>query len=253
MPFILVILFFVTAALYASVGFGGGSTYNALLVLYGADYRILPAIALLCNIIVVSGGSFQSWRGGNLRLKRLFPFVVASVPAALAGGVIVVSKLVFVGVLGFSLLAAGLHLALDRGANADREARSFSPLIAAAVGGLIGFVSGLAGIGGGIFLAPVLYHMRWGKPKEIAGAASVFILVNSLSGLAGQLTKLHSIGEIELLAKYWMLFPSVLVGGFIGSRLSNTKLSSLMVKRLTALLILYVSARLLIRWAGMLE
>ena len=251
MPLYLIFLFFVTAALYASVGFGGGSTYNALLVLSGVDYRILPAIALTCNIIVVAGGTFAFSRSGNLRLGRIAPFLITSIPAAWAGGRIPVSEILFIGALGFSLLAAGLHLALDRNRDVDAEQKPAPAALAWIVGGFIGFLSGLVGIGGGIFLAPVLYLIRWGKPKEIAGACSVFILVNSLSGLTGQLMKLGDMEALAMISAYWMLFPAVLLGGQVGSRLANVGLSSLTIKRLTAALILYVSARLLLRWYGM--
>ena len=251
MPLVLVFLFFITAALYASVGFGGGSTYNALLVLSGADYRILPAIALTCNIIVVAGGTYAFTRAGQMRWRRLAPFLVTSVPAALIGGRIPISETVFIGALGFSLLAAGLHLALDRNRDVDSETRPLTPALAWGVGGAIGFLSGLVGIGGGIFLAPVLYLIHWGKPKEIAAACSIFILVNSVSGLMGQLLKLGELNALSLIGSYWVLFPAVLIGGQIGSRLANFGLSSLTIKRLTAVLILYVSARLLLRWYGL--
>ncbi len=251
MPVVLIFLFFVTAALYAAVGFGGGSTYNALLVLSGADYRILPAVALSCNIIVVTGGAFAFARAGNLKWRRIAPFLITSIPAAWAGGRIPVSETLFIGALGFSLLAAGLHLALDRNRDLDAEIKAPPAALAWAVGGGIGFLSGLVGIGGGIFLAPVLYLIRWGKPKEIAGACSLFILVNSLSGLTGQLMKLGDMQALSMMRDYWMVFPAVLIGGQIGSRLANVGLSSLTIKRLTAILILYVSARLLLRWYGM--
>ncbi|MCA8889597.1 MAG: sulfite exporter TauE/SafE family protein [Parvularculaceae bacterium] len=251
MPLFLIALFFITAALYASVGFGGGSTYNALLVLSGADYRILPAIALCCNIIVVAGGTYAFTQSGNLRLGRIAPFLITSIPAAWAGGRIPISETVFIGALGFSLLAAGLHLALDRNRDLDGGMKAAPAAIAWIVGGGIGFISGLVGIGGGIFLAPVLYLIRWGHPKEIAGACSVFILVNSISGLVGQLMKLGDGDALSMIGGYWMLFPAVLIGGQIGSRLANFGLSSLTIKRLTAILILYVSIRLLLRWYAM--
>jgi len=251
MPLVLIFLFFITAALYASVGFGGGSTYNALLVLSGADYRILPAIALTCNIIVVAGGTYAFTRAGAMRWRRLAPFLITSIPAAWAGGRIPVSETLFIGALGFSLLAAGLHLALDRNREVEAEAAPVPAALAWGVGGGIGFLSGLVGIGGGIFLAPVLYLIRWGKPKEIAAACSAFILVNSVSGLTGQIMKLDDLNTLSLMGNYWMLFPAVLIGGQIGSRLANFGLSSLTIKRLTAVLILYVSARLLLRWYGL--
>jgi len=245
---LLAFLFFVTALLYASVGFGGGSTYNALLILHGTDYRILPAIALICNIIVVAGGAWRFWRAGHLRWRALIPWFAASVPAAWIGGRLPVSETVFVGALGFSLLVAGAHLLLERDRAQPESIASTSPVPALLIGGGIGFLAGLVGIGGGIFLAPVLYFLRWGHPREIAGACSLFILVNSASGLTGQMMKLGDLGAAGAIADYWMLFPAVLIGGQIGSRLSSASLSPALIKRLTAVLILYVSMRLLARW-----
>lgn len=251
MPLGLIFLFFTTALLYASVGFGGGSTYNALLVLSGADYRILPTIALTCNIIVVAGGALAFARAGHLQLHRLAPWVIASVPAAWAGGRIPVSETVFIGVLGFSLLAAGLHLIFDRRTQTEQPPTTLPLIATVCASAVMGFVSGLVGIGGGIFLAPVLYLLRWGPPREIAGACSVFILINSIAGLAGQLTKLGDAQALALIDGYWLLFPAVLIGGQIGSQLANKKLNPTIIKRLTAVLILYVSIRLLWRWLAL--
>ncbi|MEO0983167.1 MAG: sulfite exporter TauE/SafE family protein [Pseudomonadota bacterium] len=247
-------LFFATALLYASVGFGGGSTYNALLVLNGTDYRVLPAIALICNMIVVSGGVWRFARAGYVSLQRLAPFLVASVPAAWIGGRIPISETLFVSLLGLSLLAAGTRLLFEQEPQSapDGVARSYHWGAAAAVGGAIGLLAGLVGIGGGIFLAPVLYFWRWGTPRQIAGAASVFILVNSAAGLAGQAAKLNELSLLPALSEYWPLFPAVLIGGQIGSYLGSERISPVWVKRLTAALILYVAVRLLYRWAGMM-
>jgi len=252
MTALLAALFFVTALLYAAVGFGGGSTYNALLVLHGADYRILPSIALICNIIVVSGGVWRFWRAGHLPVNRLLPWMAASVPGAWIGGRLSISETVFVGVLGFSLLVAGLRLAFETRLKIIKSQPRKAPMILNfAVGGSIGFVSGLAGIGGGIFLAPVLYFLRWGNPRAIAGACSLFILVNSLSGLAGQVMKLSELSLVTGLGDYWALFPAVLIGGQIGSRLGSVGLQANIIKGLTAVLILYVAARLLLRWSAL--
>lgn len=248
--------FLVTALLYASVGFGGGSTYNALLVMSGADHRVLPAIALVCNVIVVSGGVWRFSRTGDLSLRRLMPFLAASVPAAWMGGRIPVSETLFIGLLGGALLLSGVHLAFQKGAETEtREPVAQSRnhrLFAAGIGGAIGLLSGIVGIGGGIFLAPVLYLMRWGRPRQIAAASSLFILVNSLSGLAGQLMKLQDLALLSLAAPYWPLPIAVLIGGQAGSWLAGDKLDPGIIRRLTALLILYVAARLLWRWVGMI-
>ncbi|KCZ93372.1 sulfite exporter TauE/SafE family protein [Hyphomonas johnsonii] len=253
MPIVLAILFFITAMLYAAVGFGGGSTYNALLILNGTDYRILPSIALACNIIVVTGGVIRFWRAGHLALRRLAPFLVASIPAAWLGGRIPVSESLFTGILGGTLLISGLHLAFrsapKTGTNAVQQRPA--PLVGLGVGGSIGLLSGMVGIGGGIFLAPVLYFLKWGHPRQIAAACSFFILANSLSGLAGQAMKLQDAQVLTLTLPYWPLLLSVLVGGQIGSWLGSKRLQPSVVKKLTALLILYVAVRLLIRWGGL--
>ncbi len=252
----LITAFLITALFYASVGFGGGSTYNALLVMSGADYRILPSIALLCNVIVVCGGVYRFAGTGDLSARRLLPFLAASVPAAWIGGRIPVSETLFVGLLGGALLLSGIQLALQKnktqpGPPGGRELPN-GFLLCAAIGGPIGLLSGIVGIGGGIFLAPVLYFLHWGTPRQIAAACSLFILVNSPSGLAGQLTKLQDMAILSLAVPYWPLPIAVLVGGQIGSWLAGYKLNPQLIRRLTAILILYVAARLIYRWTGMI-
>lgn len=239
--------FFLTAALYAAVGFGGGSTYNALLVLHGTDYRILPAIALVCNILVVAGGVIRFHLAGQLAVRRLVPFLVTSIPAAWLGGRLPISETLFVNLLGAALLVSGLYLAFERPQEAlpEPDAPPSTGPTPYMIGGGIGLLSGLVGIGGGIFLAPVLYFMKWGTPRQIASASSLFILVNSISGLTGQMMKLQDTDILHLAAPYWVLFPLVVAGGQIGSWMASRKLQPQIVKRLTAILLFYVAARLL--------
>ena len=255
MPLLLAGFFFLTALLYAAVGFGGGSTYNALLVLSGTDYRILPLIALSCNIIVVTGGVIRFQRAGHLALRRLAPFLIASIPAAWIGGRIHVSEVIFVGLLGSALLVSGVHLAFQRTPDAVMAHEEHSTPVAAsfAVGGGIGLLSGLVGIGGGIFLAPLLYLMKWGTPRQIAAACSFFILANSISGLTGQAMKLQETDVLALAVPYWPALPAVLVGGQIGSWLASERLPTNLIKRLTAVLIIYVAVRLLLRWSSLAD
>ena len=249
--FVLALLFFITALLYASVGFGGGSTYNALLVLYGVDFRILPAIALVCNIIVVTGGVYRFNMDGHLRAHRLAPWLAASIPAAWIGGRLPVSEVFFIALLGFSLALAGLRLLTEKTTAPTAPVAPQSKWIAIPIGACLGLVSGISGIGGGIFLAPILHLLKWGDAKEIAGACSLFILVNSTSGLVGQLMKLDNTSLMGELLVYWPLFPAVLISGQIGSHLGATRLPKNWMKLLTALLILYVALRLLYRWSTM--
>jgi uncharacterized protein len=240
-------LFFLTALLYGAAGFGGGSTYNALLVLAGADYREVPVIALACNILVVTVGSWRFARSGHVEWRRIWPLFVLSIPFAWLGGRLVVAEIVFVGLLAASLLVAGLLMLWQPLWEKEAPARVRSRWLEPVAGGALGFLAGMVGIGGGIFLAPLLYMLRWGPPKAIAGTSAVFILANSLSGLAGQLAK-GSDGAA--LATYWPLFPAVLAGGLIGSTLGSGRLNPKYVRILTALLILYVAGRLAIRFYG---
>ncbi|RVT40842.1 sulfite exporter TauE/SafE family protein [Sphingobium algorifonticola] len=246
---VLALLFGLTAALYAAVGFGGGSTYNALLALWGVDYRILPAIALLCNIIVVTGGSIRFARAGLVPWRRLWPILMLSAPLAWLGGRTPISESLFTGLLGLSLLIAGLLLLFQperRDDLPDSQSRIVTPLIGAGVG----LLSGLVGIGGGIFLAPVMHLIGWARAKRIAACASVFILVNSIAGLAGQIMKIADpVLEAELLS-YWPLGLAVLIGGQLGSIIGIRLLPASLVRRVTAVLILYVAVRMLAKWAG---
>ena len=254
MPLGLAALFFITATLYAAVGFGGGSTYSALLVLNGTDFRILPAIALACNIVVVSGGVWRFSNAGQLPVRPLAPFIIASIPMAWFGGRLPVPETVFIGLLGGALLLSGVRLAFQRPLPVGNSAneQSTSPALACLIGGAIGLLSGIVGIGGGIFLAPILYFLNWGAPRKIAAACSLFILVNSLSGLTGQLMKLQDLSILQQVQPYWPLLLAVLIGGQIGSWLATRGLQPHLIKRLTAILILYVAARLLYRWTGLI-
>lgn len=252
---LLPLLFLITAVLYATVGFGGGSTYNALLVLAETDYRILPLLSLVCNLIVVSGGVFKFTRAGHLDPRRTLPWIMASVPMAWLGGYLPIPEKLFVGILGLSLLAAGFFVIFQHKNNRSRPknfSARYSRVLPFFVGGGLGFLAGITGIGGGIFLAPVLYLLRWGHARAIAGACSLFILVNSLAGIAGQMMKLGHLNEIYMpLADYWMLFPAVLIGGQLGSYMGAVRLNPDVIRILAALLMLYVAIKLLWRWWGM--
>ncbi|WP_417594761.1 sulfite exporter TauE/SafE family protein [Parasphingorhabdus sp.] len=245
---VLALLFAATATLYASVGFGGGSTYIALLALAALDYRALPVIALLCNIIVVTGGTIRFQLRGLIDWSKIWPILLLSVPAAWLGGRMVLEQDSFMLLLGISLAAAGVLLIIEpfiRRARAIGGQWTGHQLFAPAIGTAIGFLSGTVGIGGGIFLAPILLLTRWADSRRIAATASVFILVNSIAGLGGQLMKSGLSSGGEAILAYWPLFLGVLLGGQVGSILASKALPEIWIRRLTALLILYVAARIL--------
>jgi len=245
---VLAVAFAITAALYASVGFAGGSTYNALLALAGVDYRVFPLVALACNLIVATGGTIRFARAGLVPWRRLVPLLALSVPAAWIGGMLPLSKQLFLWLLGASLLvASGLLLVHPEREQEERRVG----WVGVAAAGPIGLLSGVVGVGGGIFLAPLLHLTGWDRAKRVAAAASVFILANSIAGIGGQLTKIAGRPDLAQAAlSYWPLGLAVLVGGHAGSRLGVELLSPIWLRRLTGLLILYVAARLLFQAAS---
>ena len=240
---ILSILFIITATLYSSVGFGGGSTYLAFLLLWGVPYFIFPIIALSCNIIVVSGNCFNYIRAGNLNLKLLIPYLIASIPFAYIGGSLPIEKRLFEILLFLVLAVAGLLLLFKFKLYDDDEGnyKKVPITVSIIIGSLLGFISGIVGIGGGIFLSPILFLIRAGKPKHIITAASLFILINSLSGIIGQLTKNVVLIEIS---NYWFLLLAVLVGGQLGNFLNLKMLPTRILALVTAVLVLFVAVRM---------
>ena len=236
-------LFLVTAILYSSVGFGGGSTYLALLLIWGIPYFIFPVIALFCNIIVVSGNCFNYIRAGNLNLRLLIPYLLGSVPMAFIGGSLPVEKKFFEILLFLVLLTAGSLLLINFKSYKEEEERykKIPNLISILIGGILGFISGVVGIGGGIFLSPILFLIKAGKSKQIVTTASLFILLNSFSGIIGQLTKNDVLLEVQ---NYWYLFAAVFIGGQIGNFLNLKIFSTYMLALITALLVIFVAIRL---------
>jgi uncharacterized membrane protein YfcA len=241
--FILSFLFFLTAILYSSVGFGGGSTYLALLLIWGIPYQIFPVIALCCNIIVVSGNCFNYARSGSINIKLLIPYLISSIPLAFIGGSLQLDKNFFEILLFIVLSLAGLSLLLKFKSFDDTSDinKNIPKVIAFVIGGSIGFISGVVGIGGGIFLSPILLLIKAGRAKDIATTASIFILINSIAGLFGQSTKGFIFNEIY---NYWPLFLLVLIGGQLGNFLNIKILPARIMALLTAGLVIFVSVRM---------
>ena len=240
---ILSAFFFITAILYSSVGFGGGSTYLALMLIWDIPFYIFPVIALFCNIVVVSGNSINYIKSGNLNLKFLIPYLVGSIPFSFIGASILIDKELFEILLFFVLVVAGISLLIEsKSFNIDQiKTKQIPKLLSISIGSLIGFVSGIVGIGGGIFLSPFLFLMKAGYPRHIATTASLFILINSIFGIAGQLTKDIVLDEFLY---YWPLFLAVLIGGQIGNFVNIKFLSNKTLALITSLLVIFVAIRM---------
>jgi uncharacterized protein len=239
----LVPLFFITGLVYSMAGFGGGSTYLALLVLFDVPHDSVRSIALICNLAVVSFGAWQFARAGHLRLDKVLPFLLTSIPMAYWGGTLNISKFAFTLLLGISLAVAASRM-LWMGKSVEPQTairRHIIWTVGLPLGALLGFLAGVVGIGGGIYLAPVLLLLGWADAKQTAAAASFFILVNSLAGLAGQASKGFSFDSSFVI----QLLIAAALGGQIGSRLGALSLPKIAVQRVSGLLILLVSCRLL--------
>ena len=240
---LLAILFLITSILYSSVGFGGGSTYLALLLIWGIPYFIFPVIALSCNILVVSGNCFNYIRAGNLNLKLLIPYLIGSIPMAYIGGSLPIEKRLFEILLFLVLAVAGVLLLFNFKSYDDKEEsyQKIPSLVSILIGAVLGFISGVVGIGGGIFLSPILFLIKAGRPKHIVTTASLFILINSISGIIGQLTKNIVLTGV---VNYWYLLAVVLIGGQVGNFLNLKIFTTRILALVTAFLVLFVTIRM---------
>ena len=250
---LLAALFFLIALLYSSVGFGGGSSYIALLSLFVHDFLQIKTTALLCNLVVVAGGSFLFAKNGYFDRKRFLSVAACSVPAAFAGATIHLSPHLFFLLLGSLLVLSGLLLIAQMfigNADAISQNHSKNIFLNITLGSGIGFLSGLAGIGGGIFLSPVLNLMHWDNAKKIAALASFFILVNSVAGLCGQLySDSFKTGGIILP----ILLLAVGTGGVLGTRMSLQLLKPHLVKGLTGFLVGCIGLKLVLKYGFSIE
>lgn len=236
--FTLIPIFFLIALIYSAAGFGGGSSYLAVLTLFPLEFTEVRMIALLCNIVVVSGSVYVFYQNDFLRIRKILPLVLLSVPFAYFGGSLKINQSIFFIILGLTLFIAAILMLIKK---QDKTVK-LPPYINGIIGGGIGFLSGLVGIGGGIFLSPLLYLSRWNIPKVIAATTASFILVNSVAGLIGQV---HTNGFSVDFQVIVLLLITVLIGGQIGSRLTASWINPQIVRRITAFLILFVSLRIL--------
>jgi uncharacterized protein len=246
MSITLCLLFFTIALLYSSAGFGGGSSYLALLALWHIEPHVMKPIGLLCNIVVVTGGVYHFYKQGHLPMKKALPISLISIPLAFIGSLIPLKEQTFFLLLGCALVAAallmGYRMFLEK-AYVPKEGGKKEIYKYGIIGGLIGLLSGMTSIGGGIYLSPVLRLGRYDTPKNIAGICSFFILVNSISGLLGQTKAIMQL-DWHFVAP---LMLSVIIGGQIGARLSAAVLKQRVVEIATAVLILYAGVYMLVK------
>ena len=240
----LLFFFFAIAFIYASVGFGGGSSYLALLSMYALPFQEMRLTALICNIIVVTGGTIIFIRNKQVNYKKILPLVLLSVPLAYIGATLRISEQTFFVVLGVSLVVASALLWIKQASNDKESATNGKVTTNALLGGGIGFLSGIVGIGGGIFLSPLLNLINWDTARRVAATASIFILVNSIAGIAGQMSHLPE--EINF-SRIAMLCGAVFIGGQFGSRMGAVRLNQLLIRRLTAVLVFAAGVNILLK------
>ena len=234
----LIPIFFLIALIYSAAGFGGGSSYLAVLALFPLEFTEIRVVALLCNIVVVSGSVYVFFKSNFLKVRKVLPLVLWSVPLAYFGGSLKINQQVFFIILGLTLLTASILMLVKKQDKKAHLPNYFNGFI----GGSIGFLSGLVGIGGGIFLSPLLYLSRWNTAKIIAATTASFILVNSIAGLVGQI---HTNGFSVDIHATALLLITVLVGGQVGSRVTASRINPVVIRKITAFLILFVSLRIL--------
>jgi len=227
------------AFLYSSVGHGGASGYLALMALFGIEVALMKPSALIMNLFVSSIAFISFYRAGHFRIRLLLPFIITSIPMAFLGATLEVPPELYKKILGVCLFIAALRIVIRPGE--DRERKKLSLPIALLAGALIGFFSGMIGIGGGIILSPLLLLTRWGGMKETAAVSAAFIFLNSLAGLTG-----HFTAGMEVSPKIALWIVAVLVGGVLGSWTGGFRLSAMQLKYLITTVLLIASIKLFI-------
>jgi uncharacterized membrane protein YfcA len=227
-------LLFIGSILYSSVGHGGASAYIAILALTGTPIGIIKPIGLILNIVVSSIASIRFIKNKLFSLKVLFPVASGSIPAAFVGGYISLPSELYKSLVGLILILAGLQLIFSFfKKNKLNENKNLNLLAAVSIGVLIGLLSGLTGTGGGIFLSPLIIFLGWTSVKGASGTAAVFILFNSISGLLGNISSVHSV-PFEI----FIYIFAVLIGTLIGTHLGIKKLNQSAVKKTLGVVII---------------
>jgi uncharacterized membrane protein YfcA len=233
-PYLLAVMLFVVALLYSSVGLGGGSSYTAILTIVGASHVSIPTISLALNIIVTTVGSITFVRGDHARARLIWPFLGTSMPFAYLGGSLAVPKMVFHGVLLVTLMFVALHVYVWPETSVRLNLGRLGQLVLALfIGALLGLIAGIVGIGGGVFLVPLIIILSLGTTKEAAASGAIFTLVTSVAGFIARIQH-HETAWLSMLP----LLVAVLLGGILGSHLGAFRLRTETLQRLLGVIIL---------------
>ncbi len=235
---LIILAIFVVAVLYSSVGHGGASGYLAVMALLAVAPEVTRPTALVLNLFVASIGTVQFYRAGYFSWRIFLPFAVASIPMAFVGGMIHLPTEVYKIVLGAVLCLAAVRLAINL--KGDDRVKDPPILACLLIGACIGLLSGMVGVGGGIFLTPVLLLMHWAETRVAAGVSVLFILVNSISGLLGNYSQVS-----VLPPGVWIWIAAAVAGGLIGSTLGSKKFDSMTMRRVLAVVLLFAGVKLI--------
>ena len=242
---IIALLMFAVALLYSTVGHAGASGYLAAMALFNTPPSLMRPTALTLNIIVATVGTIRFLRAGFFSWRTFWPFAVASIPASFLGGWLPLPASVYKGLVGAVLLYSAVRLFFSA-KRADTQETKLAPVgLALILGAAIGFLSGLTGVGGGIFLSPLLLLMGWAETKQTSGVSVTFILVNSIAGLLGHglFNHLEALETLPHEAFVWA--PAVLVGGWIGTELGTRRLPVAGIRRWLSVVLVLAGLKLL--------
>ena len=237
-PILIILAIFIVAVLYSSVGHGGASGYLAVMAMLSVAPEITRPTALVLNLFVASIGTYLFYRAGYFSWRLFWPFAAASIPFAFIGGMITLPTNIYKIVLGVVLILAAARLAWKF--SPDIEPKQPKLLVALAIGAVIGLLSGLVGVGGGVFLTPVLLLMNWSETKKAAGISALFILVNSISGLLGNYVQVSNLPP-----GVWLWIAAAVVGGVVGSTLGSQRFNSLTLRRVLAVVLIFAGVKLI--------
>ncbi|MCL6504631.1 MAG: sulfite exporter TauE/SafE family protein [Pirellulales bacterium] len=238
---LLALLIFGAALLYSTVGHGGASAYLAVMALLGTTPEVMKPTALVLNILVAGLATVKFYRAGYFSWSLFWPFALASVPLAFVGGAITLPVGSYRAVVGAVLLFAATRLLVLGRRDLQQTVRRPPLLVALGTGAGIGLLSGLTGVGGGIFLSPLLLLVGWAETRETSGVSAPFIVVNSAAGLLGHVT---SVAQVPFEATYWG--AAAVLGGWLGAHLGSQKLDAVWLRRLLGVVLVLAGLKLIL-------